>query len=84
MLRLIVAKIGSLVLPKFKTATTAALSQKIQSFIFTGRYNGNTSIRCLQRMNKTAFESLSLDFSLFKNFVVSVPRSVKISLENGK
>ena len=47
-----------------------------------------TSNLCLQTMEKTAFESLSHDFSSFKNFVVSVTNlcqgNLKISQENAK
>ena len=34
--------------------------------------SSNTGVQCLQTMNKTSFESLSCDFSWFKEFVVSV------------
>ena len=51
------------------------------------RYD-HTSVQCLQTMKKTAFESLSRDFSSFKNFVVSVTNMCqgqwKISPENVK
>ena len=51
-------------------------------------YLCNTSVRCLQTMNKTACESLSQDFSSFKNFVGSVTNlcqgQLKISQEKVK
>ena len=47
-----------------------------------------TSYLCLQTLEKTAFESLSRDFSSFKNVVVSLTNlcqgQLKISRENAK
>ena len=57
-------------------------------FLRIESHANHTSYLCLQTIKKQAFESLSRDFSLFKNVVVSLTNlcqgQLKISRENAK